>query len=154
MDRYQRLVNSPLGSALAGRVGLPKPAALRRYRPDDPVLDGPLLLGGTGLDGLAELLTATGAEVATEPGDRRWAALVYDATGLREPAGLVGLREFLHESLRRLGPSGRVVLLGREPHGLAPEDAAVHQALDGLVRSLAKELRDGATANLIQLTST
>src|SRR6185312_9997616 len=106
MDRYQRLVNSPLGSALAGRVGLPRPAVLRRYHPDDPLLDGPLLLGGTGVSGLAGLLAAAGAEVCTEPGDdRRWAALVYDATGLTEPAGLVGLREFLHGSLRRLGPS-------------------------------------------------
>jgi len=154
MDRYQRWVNSPLGSALAGRVGLPQPAVLRRYHPDDPLLDGPLLLGGTGLDGLGSSLAAAGAEVHTELGnDRRWAALVYDATGLREPAGLVGLREFLHGSLRRLGPSGRVVLLGRAPQELAPEAAAAQQALDGLVRSLAKELRDGATANLIQLES-
>src|SRR6185437_210273 len=101
-----------------------------------------------GVSGLAGLLAAVGAEVCTEPGDdRRWAALVYDATGLTEPAGLVGLREFLHGSLRRLGPSGRVLLLGRVPFG-DPATAAAQQALDGLVRSLAKELRDGATANL------
>ncbi len=154
MDRYQRWVNSPLGSALAGRVGLPQPAVLRRYHPDDPLLAGPLLLGGTGLDGLAALLAEAGAEVQAEPSnDRRWAALVYDATALRDPAGLVGPREFLHGSLRRLGPSGRVVLLGRAPQGVDPEAAAAQQALDGLIRSLAKELRDGATANLIQLES-
>lgn len=154
MDRYQKLVNSPLGSALASRVGLPQPAVLRRYSPDVPLLDGPLLLGGSGLAGLADVLSTAGAEVVAQPvDDRRWAAVVYDATGLDDPAGLVGLREFLHGSLRRLGRSGRVVLLGRAPSGLAAGPAAAQQALDGLVRSLAKELRDGATANLIQLES-
>jgi 3-oxoacyl-[acyl-carrier protein] reductase len=159
-DRYLRLVNSGLGGAVADRIGLPRPAVLRRYDPDAGLLDGPLLLGGVsgrpGIDDLPQLLAATGAEVRSAPaGDSgtRWGALVYDATGVRSPADLGELREFLHGSLRRLGPSGRVLVLARAPLGERAEVAAARQALDGIVRSLAKELRYGATANLIQLTA-
>ena len=46
-DRYLNLVNSPVGSAVASRVGLPQPAVLRRYAAGDPLLPGPVLLGST-----------------------------------------------------------------------------------------------------------
>ena len=42
------------------------------------------------------------------------------------------------------------MLLGRPPLAAKnPEQAAVRQALDGIVRSVAKEVRAGATANLV-----
>ncbi|MGI8667276.1 MAG: 3-oxoacyl-ACP reductase [Jatrophihabitans sp.] len=153
-DRYLSLVNSPWGRTVAARVGLPRPAVLRRYRPDAPLLDGPLLLGGVddGVDGLADLLSQTGVEVHTaDLQTQRWAALVFDATGSRTPADLADLRAFLGATLRRLGPSGRVLVLGRTPDGAAPAADAARQALVGIVRSLGKEVRNGATANLVQL---
>src|SRR5262249_60583548 len=52
---------------------------------------------------------------------------------------------------RRQSASGRIVVLARPPAGVDPVVDAVRQALEGIVRSLAKELRAGATANLIQV---
>ena len=65
-DRYLNLVNSPVGSAVASRVGLPRPAVLRRYSAGDPLLPGPALLGSTtgkAAAALKRLLTSAGVEV-------------------------------------------------------------------------------------------
>jgi len=170
-DRYAELVNSTVGRQIAGRLGLPRPAVLRRYKPGDPLLPGPALLGAAGpstLPPLAPLLEAAGVD--TRPGpDDRLAALILDASGVAGVDDLGGIRDFLAEPLRRLGPSGRVVVIGLSPEGgdviglspeggdvigLSPEGGdvvvdSVRQALDGVTRSLAKELRRGATANLV-----
>ncbi len=44
-DRYQQLVNTPIGRAdhQAGRAA--QPARLERYQPGQPVISGPVLLG-------------------------------------------------------------------------------------------------------------
>ncbi|HEX4246930.1 MAG TPA: 3-oxoacyl-ACP reductase [Pseudonocardia sp.] len=152
-DWYRTLANSPIGGPL-GQLGLPRPAALRRYRPGQPLTDGPVLVGTAGTGTLAQhLLALPGLEsvAATEP-DAALGALVLDATGLDTLAELAAARTFLTGALRRLRPSGRVVLLGGLPEQAGDvTGAAARQALDGLVRSVAKELRDGATANLVLL---
>ncbi|MCU1657872.1 MAG: short-chain dehydrogenase/reductase [Pseudonocardiales bacterium] len=152
-DRYLDLVNSPLGSAVASRVGLPRPAVLRRYQAGDPLLPGPLLLGSTSGAAPAELvdlLKSVGADVRdAQTDDDRWGALVLDATEIRTPSDLAGLRTFFAGRLRQLLPSGRVLVLGRAPDGADIATDASRQALDGVVRSIAKELQRGATANLL-----
>ncbi|MEZ4321324.1 MAG: 3-oxoacyl-ACP reductase [Myxococcota bacterium] len=78
-------------------------------------------------------------------------ALVYDATGITDPAGLRGLYDFFGPRVRGLARCGRAVVLGR-PHGKAgsPAEAAAQRALEGFVRSLGRELgRSGSTAQLI-----
>ena len=83
-DRYLGLVNSPIGAAVASRVGLPRPAVLRRYESGAPLLPGPVLLGSTSgvvRPALAEALTAAGAEIrAADSDDDKWGALILDAT--------------------------------------------------------------------------
>jgi 3-oxoacyl-[acyl-carrier protein] reductase len=152
-DRYLNLVNSPLGSAVASRVGLPRPAVLRRYRAGDPLLPGPLLLGstsGTPRGGVAELLKSVGAEVRDAHTDEDlWGALVLDATDVQVPADLAGVRTFFAGRLRQLLPSGRVLVLGRSADSGDITVDATRQALDGITRSIAKELQRGATANLL-----
>jgi 3-oxoacyl-[acyl-carrier protein] reductase len=152
-DRYLDLVNSGVGKNVASRLGLPRPAVLRRYQPDAPLLPGPLLLGATPASKveLAEVLRAAGADVRSDGGDTTWGALVLDATGVDAVAGLAAVRDFFAPQLRRLLPSGRVVVVARSPDGADPVADTARQALDGIVRSLAKELRAGATANLVQL---
>ena len=155
-DRYLNLVNSGMGKTVASRLGLPRPEVLRRYHVGDPLLPGPLLLGGPGgsggsvLAGLAGVLKAAGVDVRdADAAEARWAGLVYDATDANEIRDLAVLRDFFAGALRRLGPSGRVIVLGRSPEGSDPVVDATRQALDGIVRSLGKELRAGATANLV-----
>jgi 3-oxoacyl-[acyl-carrier protein] reductase len=88
----------------------------------------------------------------------RWAdsfgGLVYDATGITEPAGLKGLYKFFTPLLRNLGASGRIVVIGTVPDETASVGERIAQrALEGFTRSLGKEMRRGATVNLVYLAA-
>jgi 3-oxoacyl-[acyl-carrier protein] reductase len=153
-DRYLNLVNSPLGSAVASRVGLPQPQKLRRYTSGDPLLPGPAVVASTAgtTAELTKLLTAAGVEVLDDvPSDGKVAALVLDARSVATPKDLGALREFLAPGVRALGASGRVLVLGRAPDGTNVVADATRQAVEGIIRSLAKELRRGSTANLLRV---
>ena len=150
-DRYLNLVNSPVGSAVASRVGLPQPAVLRRFSAGDPILPGPALVGSTSGKvpaSIVKAITAAGVDIV-DAVDSSIAALVLDARSVAQPTDLAAIREFLSPGLRKLAPSGRVIVLGRPADGADITVDATRQALDGIVRSLAKELRRGATANLL-----
>lgn len=157
-DRYLSLVNSPIGKNVASRLGLPRPAQLRRYAAGEPALDGAVLVGTVdpaGAGTVADLVAGSGLTVGSADSERtepdRHAGIVFDATGVTGVADLAKLRDFLAGPVKKLRPSGRVVLIGRTPGTGDPALDAARQALDGIVRSLAKELRAGATANLVQL---
>ncbi|HEY2044585.1 MAG TPA: 3-oxoacyl-ACP reductase [Jatrophihabitans sp.] len=156
-DKYLEIINSPFGKTVASRLGLPRPIALRRYAADQPLLNGSLLLGSipdTGLPDLYVVLSRAGVDVRTiDDAGERWGALVFDATGTRSVADLAALRDFFAGALRRLKPTGRAILIGRAPDGVDPAVDAARHALDGIVRSLAKEVRAGATANLVLVDS-
>src|SRR3954454_2014615 len=95
--RYLNLVNSPIGSKLASTVGLPRPAVLRRYRAEDPLLPGPVALGSTAgrvRAPLTKLVTKVGATIADGEGER-YGALVLDARDVASPGDLAGIRDFL-----------------------------------------------------------
>ena len=157
-DLLSQVINSAPGSFLAKQFGLPAPEPLRRYRPGEPALAGPLLIGGDGR--LAEPVRAALSDDYDIVGNNlggRWAdtfgGLVFDATGITEPGALRGLYEFFTPVLRNLGPCARVVVLGSTPEEVA--DAGEHicqRALEGFTRSLAKELRGGATAALVYVS--
>jgi len=81
-------------------------------------------------------------------------AVVLDLTGLRTVAALEDVRAALRPAVRALEPSGRVVLVGPRTEDVEGLEAkAVARGLDGLNRSVAKELRGGATSNLILLAA-
>ena len=157
-DLYSQIVHSAPGNFLAKQLGIPQPETLRRYRAGDPPLAGSLLIGGQGrvVEPLRSALAEDYDVVSNNLGGR-WAdsfgGLVFDATGITEPAGLRGLYEFFTPLLRNIGPSGRIVVVGTPPEeaGSAHERIA-QRALEGFTRSLAKELRRGATAALVYLS--
>jgi len=77
--------------------------------------------------------------------------VVFDASGMATPDALGALHDTLHPLVGRIGRCGRVVILAR-PHDTidAPAAAATQRALEGFVRSLAKEIgRRGATAHVV-----
>lgn len=82
-------------------------------------------------------------------------ALVFDATSIRTIEGLRAVYDFFHPLVRRLAKSGRVVVIGRSPGDDKTNDpvaAAAQAALEGFVRSTAKEIgRNGSTANLLRV---
>jgi 3-oxoacyl-[acyl-carrier protein] reductase len=106
------------------------------------------------------------AALGREHGTAPW-ALVFDATGIVDPSQLRALYEYFQPLIATIARSGRLVVLGRaldyvtgragiagaeRGDMIAPAEAAAQMALDGFVRSAAKELgRKGATANLLRV---
>jgi 3-oxoacyl-[acyl-carrier protein] reductase len=159
-DLYSQLVRSSIGSQVAKTVGLPQPEQLRRHEPGQPLLDGPALVGGAAgghlLDPTLKILHDAGADVRTAAGgddDERYAALVYDASGITDSTRLRELYAFLNPVVRRLAPSGRVVVLGTPPETCTDaRERAAQRALEGFVRSVGKEVKRGATAQLVYVS--
>ena len=120
-DRYQQLINTPVGRIVSKQVGLPQPVRLERYAPGMPVISGPVALGGApgGRLGAAieRVLADVGAEVVSGPaaGEQTFKALVFDATGIGSSEQLRELWSFFHPVIRRVRDSGRVLVLGT-PH--------------------------------------
>jgi 3-oxoacyl-[acyl-carrier protein] reductase len=153
-DWYRTLANGRVGQEVGRRLGLPRPAELRRHHPGRPLTDGPVLVGTVDGGWLADHVRALpGVTAPAGPGERL-GALVLDATRIGSLEALGVARDFLGGHLRKLAACGRVVVLSA-PADEAPAGAggvpvaAARQALEGLVRSVAKELREGATANLV-----
>jgi 3-oxoacyl-[acyl-carrier protein] reductase len=178
-DRYQQFAGSTPGRFMVKRLGLPKPTPLRRYEPGQPVLAGLALLGGAQggrlLAPTADVLRAVGAEAQVTPqehvqeatagtglrttvwgpaadGDVRFGALLFDASGIASSQQLRALYEFFHPTVRRLQACGRLLVLGTPPETCEDaRQAAAQRALEGFVRSVGKEIRDGATAQLVHV---
>jgi 3-oxoacyl-[acyl-carrier protein] reductase len=177
-DRYQQLVNTPIGKIVSKQIGLPSPVKLERYERDAPVVDGPVLLGaapGARLAGAtAQVLANIEAEVhtplhddvrsaAAEAGvdakifnaeaadeEQTFQALVFDASGIADSTQLREAFAFFQPTIRRVRRSGRVIVLGTPPSDAKnPRQATAQRALEGFVRSIGKEVRKGATAQLI-----
>lgn len=176
-DRLVSLAANPTARRWVSKLGLPIPLPqtlerLQGPRVERPLADRTVIVGGPGelIPSLAALLPRLGATVAPVGLDRAlfvqggaaWSrppvdeaelrahALVFDATGLQTAASLDALYDFFHPRMERLHRCGRVVVIGRPSKGLSAEHSAAQRALEGFVRSLAKELgRKGSTANLV-----
>ncbi|MCX4246946.1 3-oxoacyl-ACP reductase [Paraliomyxa miuraensis] len=85
------------------------------------------------------------------PDGFRGQGMVFDATGLADPVQLRALHDFFHPLGHRLANCGRVVVVGRPASAAGtPRAAATAAALEGFVRSLAKEVgKRGSTAQLL-----
>ncbi|MDJ0761422.1 MAG: 3-oxoacyl-ACP reductase [Myxococcota bacterium] len=77
--------------------------------------------------------------------------LVFDGTNINKPEDLNPLYEFFHKWIRKLDTCGRVVVISYPPEQTqSPTQAALTRAMDGFVRSVAREIgRKGSTANRI-----
>ncbi len=159
-DRYQQLVNMPIGRIVARQVGLPNPVPLERYERGQGVITGPVLLGAAGgggrlADAAASVLGTLGAEVfspESAPTAQTFKALVFDASGIGDSEALRDAWNFFSPAIRRIRTCGRVIVLCTPPQSCQGRDEAIAQrALDGLVRSIGKEIRRGATAQLLSV---
>ncbi|SRR5690554_75118 len=84
------------------------------------------------------------------PEDRaKFKALVFDATGISNTQELKAAWAFFHPVIRKLDKCGRIVVIGRTPETCALEQRIAQRGLVGLVKSFGKEIKNGATANLI-----
>ncbi|MGQ0710665.1 MAG: 3-oxoacyl-ACP reductase [Rhodoferax sp.] len=177
-DSYLQFANSPFGAKLADTLGLPKPLKLERHKAGAPAIKGTVLVGGGEqaplLPTLAEVFRSMGAQTVAHSQLPQWTplankaglmtgrwdvdgkpgekvkALVFDATGLTDSTQTGALYQFFHDAARSVLPCGRVVVLGRPPEACATaRQATVQRALEGLTRSLGKELKKAITAQLV-----
>jgi len=155
MSVVEKAYYSPVGRKVAAQAGLKEPPKLRRGR---AFPQGALVLAGLGgstlvADALALLGRAHEAPVV-DAGDEapgygdRIGAILVDATDVTTIAGLEDLRAVLRPAVRALERSGRVILVARPGDGTWEADATA-RALDGISRTVGKELRGGATCNLV-----
>ena len=133
-DRYQQFADSPPGRFMVRRLGLPQPAELRR---GPGLFDGPVLVGGAA--SVRDVITRMGLEARTAD---QYSALIFDATKLTATRDLRDAYNFFGPAMRELAPSGRAIVVGNG-------EGVAQRALEGFVRSLGKEVRHGATANLV-----
>lgn len=169
MSILESILTSPVGRKVAAKAGLAEPPVLRRGRvlPAGPIALATLPGGGVaaevldalGLGSVEPLLDLPGNRTSDEKGrpqppryDTRPGALVVDATGMRSIDELELLRQVLRPVMKGLEKSGRVIILATEADAVSGVEAkAVAQAIDGIMRTVGKELRGGATANLVLL---
>ena len=154
-DSYTEFANTGLGRKLTSSLGLPQPAKLRRYRPDAPLIDGPVVVVGEGeaSDRIAEVMLGWGLDVRRHLAPREKAAAVVAAfDAVSSPEQLSADVLALGGLLKQLKPSARVITVFRDPQ--EAEDPAVRAArkgVEGMTRSLAHEMRAGGTANGVVL---
>jgi 3-oxoacyl-[acyl-carrier protein] reductase len=150
-DRYAKFAHSAPGRFVVKRFGLPNPPSLRRHRAGDAVIAGPVLLGGAGrvVGPVRKLLQDLGAPDSPSA-ETKLSSIVYDASAVSDSGALRALYDFLHPVIRSLAPSGRVIVLGTPPETcVSPREQTAQRALEGFVRSLAKEVGHGSTAQLV-----
>ena len=178
-DRYLKFVNTAFGKTAAQSLGLPAPVPLKRWkRADQPFIEGDVLIGAANsskaISTIGKVLGASAAKLfhasamdtlndSAKSGnkaealplnadiDRKFSALVFDATGMKDTTDLKAVYDFFHPTIRKLAGNGRVLVIGQDPGTCRqPAKAAAHQALEGFVRSVGKEVgKKGATANLL-----
>ena len=178
-DKYTIAVNSGLTKTAAKKLGLPRPAILRRYKEGQPLTEGAVLVysddaSRQDADHIAGVLHEWGVPIERHPGSlaagHKWGGIVLVLTATPSPAALTETMLSLPEEVKKLAPSGRFITISRAvrtddmidavanapvgdlQRGSSPVVAAVREGITGFVRSLAKELRAGATANGIVLT--
>ena len=170
-DLISGVLDSRVGKAVAAKAGFPEATVLRRGEamPAGPIALAvvepgagslvPDALGALGLDARSALLDTPDARSTDADGRQRppaypgrLGAIVVDATAASRIGQLEQVRAVLRPAVKALEPSGRVLIVAADPATASDvEAAAVRQALDGIMRSVGKELRFGATCNLVQV---
>ncbi|GAC02690.1 putative 3-oxoacyl-[acyl-carrier-protein] reductase [Gordonia namibiensis NBRC 108229] len=156
---YSSFVHSGPGAFIAKQAGLPVPPPLRRYKPSEPPLPGPVLLGGSGrlVEPLREMLSGDDYDLIqnalTGRSADKYGGLVFDATGITSPAELRQLFEFFQPAMRSTAPCARFLVIGTTPELVTdPSERVAQRALEGFTRSLGKELLKGSTVQLVYVS--
>ena len=153
-DAYTRFIRSAPGGMLAKQLGLPRPSRLlRREDRPAPVLGPVVVLGASaGADAVARRLLEGGVDVRRRvEGLRSIGSVIVVADELSAPAELGSLLLPLAGAMRSLAPGARLVTISRPATGEEPARDAARGGVEGFLRSVAHEMRGGATANGILL---
>lgn len=158
-DRLLELAQHAWGRQLLSALGLPQPRRLPRrdgpFMPEE-LAGRPVHLIGVGeaplLSALTQTVLAEGATVVKDA-QSPVSTLIVDATAVRTLDALHEVFRHVQASQARWIQGARVLVFAADP-ACAPDAqaAAAAQALQGFVRSMAKELgRRGGTVNLLKV---
>ena len=174
-DHLLRWANGRWTAPLVRRLGLPQPRVLPRctsaYGPREfegrHVQRVRVPSGAPDSGGLADWLRDQGAQLWPESGrlgvpapdaqpSPRLQTCIVDARTLIRTALLDELHDALSDAVRQMAPGGRILFLApaaeESCRAALPEALLCRRALEGFMRSLARELgRRGATANMVCL---
>lgn len=157
-DSYTRFVNRPLGQQIAKTLGLPQPVPLRRHTKGDPLVTGSILVLGesASADAVAKQLWEEDYDVRRDPGlKQKFSAIIVALDEVQHPNDLSEPVLAVGSALRGLEPNGRVITILGDPNSTSfatdPNILAARHGAEGLSRSLAKEMRRGATTNGVVL---
>lgn len=160
-DGYVNFANTKIGSKLTHWLGLPRPMQLVRRADRPRGFVGTVLVGGAINPSFAALSKdmlkglSTHNELLSDSlydGDCDLEVLMFDARHLCTSEQSAELHEFFNRMIGRIKPCGRIIILGHSPENVDSLEASIVQrALEGFMRSLAKESRKGITAQLVYI---
>ena len=162
-DHYGKLTQSGFGKTVAKNLGLPTPARLERYEQGQPTLCGEVAFGAAD-DGIfyqsaLAVLSALDGKVTTQDSLHNklldehmfFKVVVYDASGIKTPKQLQQLQQFFSPLVKRMKPSGKILILTCADTGVNLAYSAAQSAVIGFVKSLAKEVRQGVCVNALSI---
>ncbi len=179
-DQYQTFAKSPIGKFVIKNLGLPSPIELDRFESPTPVIKGAVLLGAAPNSCLSESIAQVLSNIhansyagnntelqqaaakaglnlsAFNEGDKesKFKAVVFDASGIESSEQLNELYKFFNPIARQIQNSGRVIVIGLTPETAGSIKQAIAQrALEGFVKSVGKEFKNGIAANLIYVNA-
>lgn len=176
-DQYQLFAKSTLGKFVINNLGLPSPTFLERFQSATPVIKGAVLLGSSTqslfsneicrilknihansfsfaddvtVQNYAQQINLPLSIYQTENKNTKFKAVVFDASGIQDSVQLQQVYAFFNPIARQISSSGRVIILGLNPDTTTNVAQAIAQrALEGFVKSIAKEFKKGITAQLV-----
>lgn len=175
-DQYQAFAKSPIGKFVIKNLGLPSPTGLDRFESANPVIQGAVLIGAAADSTLSSAITQVLANIhansycgndselqqvaaknglnlaAFNAGDKesKFKAVIFDASGIQNSEQLHALYAFFNPIARQIQASGRVIVVGIDPDAAKTVQQAIAQrALEGFVKSIAKEFKKGIAAQLV-----
>ena len=131
-DRYQSLIQTPVGQLLAKNLGLPNPVRWSATTEGEPLVDGTVVVGGDGR--LGKSLPCRARLPRHRLGRRpptaadKYKGLVFDATGITSSRPLVALQRVLHPA-------------AAQPRDLPARGRARHAPGDGARRRAGRPAR-------------
>ncbi|MDY6455966.1 3-oxoacyl-ACP reductase [Acinetobacter faecalis] len=180
-DQYQAFAKSTIGKLVIKNLGLPSPTLLDRFVSATPVVQGAVLFGAASTSSLSSSIAQVLANVhanayagnnaelqqaaakvglnlsAFNEGDKesKFKVVIFDASGIENSEQLHELYAFFNPIARQVQASGRVVVVGINPESAKTVKQAIAQrALEGFVKSVAKEFKKGIAANLVYVDPT
>ncbi|MDY6451066.1 3-oxoacyl-ACP reductase [Acinetobacter faecalis] len=180
-DQYQAFAKSTIGKLVIKNLGLPSPTLLDRFVSATPVVQGAVLFGAASTSSLSGSIAQVLANVhanayagnnaelqqaaakvglnlsAFNEGDKesKFKVVIFDASGIENSEQLHELYAFFNPIARQVQASGRVVVVGINPESAKTVKQAIAQrALEGFVKSVAKEFKKGIAANLVYVDPT